>query len=195
MNSIRLVSILSLLATGSICANLEEFIDPLIDQFARSFGQSVPVPATDVTRPLVTLSVPDFVGGGPNLVLDPTSLPLNVEVKPSSISFYVTAVAEDPEGVKSAAVQGKAVLRCSNDDGIGQLREAVIIVASTDDAVIGENSFTRRWILFRVHSDFIHCAERDTFRPIAIEFQLFGRGENFGRQVIDTAMAIFTYQF
>src|ERR1051326_5731596 len=82
-----------------------------VEQFARSFGDSVTIARGDKTPPDVTLHVPS---GDGEIVLHVSGAPATVPIKASD-AFYVVAVAEDPEGVKSVGLSASQSILCTKD--------------------------------------------------------------------------------
>ena len=115
---------LLLAATSALALSCEpgcqKSLDPLLDQYAGTFGSVVSIPADDATAPTVTLVIPDL-GSGP-VALTATSPPLTVSLSPSS-NFFVIASAEDPDGVKEIGFRGTYGVECiTGDQSINSLR-------------------------------------------------------------------------
>lgn len=163
----------------------------ILDDFASSFGDSVTIPESDPTPPLVSLTVPEFPSG--QKVLMPGDSPHSASIGVGD-SFFVVAAAEDPEGVKLVQVISHVHVHCTNDAGIGQLRSFSPISTDSDDSGPGDVGLTRRWIPQRVSLDYAHCAEPQDFRLTSVVIEVKGRGANFSGLTVETPKATFTYE-
>src|SRR5262245_20100500 len=117
-----------------------EPLDPLLAQFADTFGSVVPAQPADPTPPTVTLTIPDLGSG--QISLTPTSSPVNISLKPGQ-SFFVIASAEDPEGVKEVGFRGSFAIECSYE---GEVSTASTGLQGPSDVDLSSNgqAFTKR---------------------------------------------------
>jgi len=166
---------LLLAATSALALSCEpgcqKSLDPLLDQYAGTFGSVVSIPADDATAPTVTLVIPDL-GSGP-VALTATSPPLTVSLSPSS-NFFVIASAEDPDGVKEIGFRGTYGVECITGDQFNQFSTGLQGPTEVNPGTSG-SAFTRRWVPRLVDERLLRCGPGETRRRATITLQAYGR--------------------
>lgn len=184
---LRVMSLCIVAMTGGLTACTPRMARNILDQFVKSFGQTVSVNPADSSPPTVTLSA-DL--GRRSIVLRDGDDPITIHVgEVSSSQFLLVAAAEDPEGVQSICIFTAGRRECSCG-GIGST--SIPTFSPICDAVQvppGGSATTRRWIVRPVDLRSVSSCGAGCSGGSTLSFS--ATGKNFGNQETSTPQIIF----
>jgi len=173
------LSALGLLLSG--CSKNQ--IDQFIGQFANTFGKNITIAPGDRTPPVVTLVVPY---NNSQVTLSATGQPMTFLIHKGD-EFYVVAIAEDPEGVKTVGVTTSQFVRCSKD-GQAYTSSSGGQQTYTGPGAIGQSGLTRLWLPVLVSGNLVGCGPGETDEGTAYSVSAFGTNFSGGSSTSQAAV-------
>jgi len=156
-----------------------------LDQFAKSFGNSVTIPQSDTTPPTVKLIIPDR---GSGQVIVTTNSGNTFSIKKDE-TFFVVAMAEDPEGVQELRIRSTTSTTCRDGDQTSTTEPSSSEIVDSVTPTPGGQALTKRWLPTEVAA-YGYCdptLEFETSLTISVS------AKNFSGQAGNNAVAIFKF--
>lgn len=160
------------------------YLEQFLAQFERSFGDSVIIPQSDNTPPDVSLHIPS---GNGEIVLHVGDGPRTIPIKPSD-TFYVVAVAEDQQGVRSVSLYASQSISCTADRETGG-GAATGYSSYVGPGSPGKTGLTRLWMPYQVSGGLVTCPPDSDANNSS--YSIAASGENFSGKRASTPWVTF----
>jgi len=184
MRPVRALVLLAVLFVISGCDAKDWLLVRLLDEF---YGDPVRYPKADTTPPKVSLIIPDRGSG--RTVLTESSAPVTLTLKKDE-TFFLIAVAEDPEGVQWIRFRGGVSERCREYDGTQESASTYTFDGPVEQVqgTPGQVS-TKLFVLKPISERALGCAEG--YGPTRITISARAIGSNFHGGEGQSAAAVF----
>jgi hypothetical protein len=164
----------------------------LLEEFLGTFGDTVVVDPPDSTPPIVSLIFFDPTSGK-KVILKSGDPSKTIAIKKHD-SFFVVAVAEDPQGVKKLTVYPSSSVDCESVGSIGCKVPPLFTTSSiSSNAGPGETATTKLWLPRLVDGRVGACPAPCKLKGVAIS--TFAEAENFSGRIGASPTVTFTVKY
>jgi len=177
------------------CAGCQNQTNQFVqDAVAHFYGNAVNVPPSSSATPVVTISIPTRGFCCPAQTVTSGQKAVTIPLRQGD-SFYITAAADDPDGVKEVHLYTTGQITCaapSLPSGIGVIQPVEgLDIAQTSQAKPGQNATTRLSVLYLIDQQQWNTCTQGTHKVI---ISVFASGTSFGGVTTNTPYVTFDYE-